>query len=168
MKSSGRPDGAIFEHWGRGASHTDLNTCVWANTLNAHCLLHLAKEKYGWAGMHKLKQHLFEEYYEHNRNISLIEVLVQIWTEIFPDSHEREARDYLESSVAEREVLSEDAKAKSHGVKGVPSFTISYHQGAKGETKEIEWVKVDKAISGAQTHTMWMRVFSQMQDLFDK
>ena len=164
MKSEGRGDGALFKRWGRGASAADLQKSVWANTLNAHCLLHLAKDKYGWPGMHKLKQRLLEEYYEANQNISLIDVLVQIWGALFPGKDsEKEARNYLESRTGEQAVLSLDAQAKKRGVSGVPSFRVSFRLGDKDTAAEHDWVGVDKEFSGAQPHTMWSNLFTEIQ-----
>ena len=166
MKRDARPDGALFKRWGHGASPAELKKCVWANTLNAHCLLHLAKQKHGWAGMHKLKQRLLEEYYEYNRNISKAEVLVQIWSVVFPGRDAAtEARRHLESRAAEKAVLAQDAKAKARGVSGVPTFKISFCNGApESKTKKRQWVKLDSMYSGAQSHSTWVRLFLQMQE----
>ena len=138
---------------------------MWANTLNAHCLLHMAKEKHGWEGMHKLKQRLLEEYYECNQNISKTDVLCKIWSAVFPSwDAKRAARKYLESGVAQKTVLAKDAKAKARGVSGVPTFRISFCPGADSKAQETEWVKLDSMFSGAQSHSMWMRLFLQMQE----
>lgn len=165
MKSQGRDDGALFKRWGRGASPADVQQSVWANTLNAHCLLHLAKDKYGWAGMHQLKQRLLEEYYEENKNISLIDVLVQIWGALFPGNDaEKDAKTYLESRTAEKTVLAEDGEAKKSGVSGVPSFSVSFRP---GQSSTDAWVKADQDFSGAQPHTMWTSLFTKLSQFHD-
>ena len=176
MKAEAQPDGALFRRWGRGSSPADLRRCMWANTLNAHCLLHMAKEKHGWEGMHRLKQRLLKEYYECNQNISKTEVLCQIWSAVFPsDDAAREARNYLESGVAQKTVLAKDAKAKKNGRIQVPNFIVSFcHGGQRKKNKRqswfikkrnwFDWVRLDSNFSGAQLYSTWTRLFLQMQD----
>ena len=129
----------------------------------------MAKEKHGWKGMHKLKQRLLEEYYECNRNISETNVLSKIWSAVFPSRDAaKEARQYLESGVAEKTVLAEVAKARKRGLVRIPNFRVSFCQGGESETddpawKWFDWVRLGN-FSGAQLYSTWTRLFLQMQD----
>ena len=83
MKKSAAADGCKFVNWGRQNPNS-----VWAHTLNAHRLLHLVKTKCSWQKMHFMKGKLFEEYYEHGVNISLIPELIRIGNECNLDRNE--------------------------------------------------------------------------------
>ena len=73
MKQSARPDGCIFQNWGKQNPDS-----VWANTFHAHRLMYFVRQKYGWSKIHDFKKLLFQCYYEKGWNISNINVLIDV------------------------------------------------------------------------------------------
>ena len=163
MKREGRPDGAVFKRWGHGASPEDLKNSVWANTLNAHCLLQLAKKDHGWEGKHKLEQRLFTEYYENNENISKEQVLATIWAAVFPGTDAIEhALQWLKSKAAVETVRKENRHANARGISSVPHFDISFSKGSGAPVQKID--DLGDTFDGAQAHSTWVSLFQQIKD----
>ncbi|CAD7963798.1 unnamed protein product [Amoebophrya sp. A25] len=159
MKRDGARDGAAFAEWGR-----ENPASVWANTLHPHRLMHYVEKFYGSSAASRLKQRLFEEYYEKGVNISLVPELVRVGASFLqaettgkegtssPDTVqalEAELREYLNSSAGEAEVLQEDRRAKREGVSGVPFFDVEC---------------VSRGFSGAREPEFWADLLSSVRD----
>ena len=140
MKQSAIEDGCRFENWG---NHNPSS--VWANTLNAHRLMHFVREKLGWSKIHEFKKFIFQCYYEKGWNISDIKVLIDVG--VLGGLDKTELEEYMTSERGKQEVLAEDRKAKTEQrVSGVPYFIV-------------HGIKI-KPFSGAQDTEFWLEIFN--------
>lgn len=140
LKSEGRKDGASFRKWD-----------WWPNTLKAHCLVKFAHEKHG-IETSKSNSALFNALYEEGKNISLINVLVQIGKDDL-DLPERELQTYLESEEGVSEVRTEIKKGqRRYQISGVPFFVIS----KEGNDDQ------PYGLSGAQKSQTFINVFQNL------
>jgi predicted DsbA family dithiol-disulfide isomerase len=105
----------------------DFDSAQGGNTLDAHRLLHLAKEE-GLQG--ELKERLLSAYMTEGRPISDPNDLAKLAGEVGLD--EAEAREILESDQFEDEVRRDVAEARQFGVTGVPFFLIDEKYGVSG------------------------------------
>lgn len=90
------------------------------NTLNAHRLLHLAKEK-GVQG--QMKERLFKAYYTEGLNVGDIDTLVTLGEEVGLTGNE--IRTMLESDALVEEVRKDQYEAQQVGARGVPFFVFN-------------------------------------------
>jgi len=140
MKQSALEDGCRFENWGNHNPNS-----VWANTLNAHRLMHFVREKLGWSKIHDFKKLIFQCYYEKGWNISDIKVLIDVG--VLGGLDKTELEEYMSSDRGKQEVLAEDRKAKTEQrVSGVPYFIV-------------HGIKI-KPFSGAQDTEFWLEIFN--------
>ena len=140
MKQSALEDGCRFENWGNHNPNS-----VWANTLNAHRLMHFVRENLGWSKIHDFKKLIFQCYYEKGWNISDIKVLIDVG--VLGGLDKTELEEYMSSDRGKQEVLAEDRKAKTEQrVSGVPYFIV-------------HGIKI-KPFSGAQDTEFWLEIFN--------
>ena len=140
MKQSAIEDGCRFENWGNHNPNS-----VWANTLNAHRLMHFVRQKLGWSKIHDFKKLIFQCYYEKGWNISDIKVLIDVG--VLGGLDKTELEEYMSSDRGKQEVLAEDRKAKTEQrVSGVPYFIV-------------HGIKI-KPFSGAQDTEFWLEIFN--------
>lgn len=120
----------------------DLDRAVLANTLDAHRLLHLAKEK-GVQGA--VKERLLKAYFTEGRHIGDLETLVAIGqAEGLSGDDIRQA---LQSEAFTADVRQDQYEAQQVGARGVPYFVFN-----------------DKyAVSGAQDPGVFSRVLQTLQ-----
>jgi predicted DsbA family dithiol-disulfide isomerase len=142
LKQEGSKDGASFQNWK-----------WWPNTTNAHCLIKFAQEKYGVESS-KSNAALFKALYEEGKNISLIDVLVQIGMDDL-GLPEEELKNYIESDegVAGVQNQIKDGKQK-YQISGVPFFMI----GKEGSDDE------PYGLSGAQKPQTFINLFEELSE----
>ncbi len=98
----------------------DFDNAIINNTLNAHRLLHFAKEQ---GVQTALKERLFKAYYTEGKDTGNIDTLVQLATETGLDA--AAARKVLEENLFEEEVRHDQYEAFQIGVQGVPFFVFN-------------------------------------------
>ena len=98
----------------------NFDKAVINNTLNAHRLLHLAKEK---CLQNETKERLFAAYYTEGKNIGDIDTLVQLGEEVGLNG--AEIKQTLESEAFVKEVQFDQHEAQQIGARGVPFFVIN-------------------------------------------
>ena len=141
MKQEGRKDGASFQDWK-----------WWPNTKNAHCLVKFAQEKYGVESS-KSNSVLFNALYEEGKNISLLDVLVQIGKDDL-GLPENELHDHLVSEEGVGEVQNEIRSGKRrYQISGVPFFII----GKDGDDNQPPY-----GLSGAQNSKTFVQIFEEL------
>ena len=139
MKQSSKADGCKFENWGNQNPDS-----MWANTLNAHRLMHYVRQTLGWPKIHNFKKLMFQCYYEKGWNISDVGTLIEVG--VLGGLDRQKLEKYLNSDDGKQEVMIEDRQAKKEdGVSGVPYFKV---QGLRM-----------KPFSGAQSTDFWLEVF---------
>lgn len=97
------------------------------NTRNAHQLLHYAKA-HGLQS--ELKERLFRAYFTDGRALGDINVLVDVAREVGLDPSA--AREVVETGRYLQAVLGDEARGRTLGVNGVPSFVVNDRQVASG------------------------------------
>ena len=111
----------------------DLEKAVVANSFDAHRLAHLAKKQ---GKGDAAEESLFKAYFTEGRNISDIDTLVQLGTEIGLDS--TAVKQALENEDYTKEVYKDIAEADAIGVRGVPFFVIDRKYAISGaQAKEV-------------------------------
>jgi len=119
--------------------HYDFDNAVINNTLDAHRLLHLAKQH---QLQNEMKERLFAAYYTEGKNIGDLDTLISLGAEVGIPADE--IRDVLQTDAFIHEVKQDQYIAAHIGARGVPFFVFN-----------------DKyAISGAQP----AEVFKQVLD----
>lgn len=113
------------------------------NTLDAHRLLHFAKEQ---GLQNELKERLFKAYYTEGQNIGDTDTLVQLASEIGLNAEK--ARQVLESGAYEEAVRNDQYYAYQVGVQGVPFFVFNNKY----------------AVSGAQPPEVFTQVLDKVWD----
>ena len=110
------------------------------NTLDAHRLIHLAKEK----GLQdRMKERLFSAYYTEGKDTADINTLVQLAAEVGLD--EAETRKVLETNQYEEEVRADQQQAYQIGVQGVPFFVFNNKYAVSGaQSPEVFAQVLDK------------------------
>lgn len=148
LKSEGRKDGddgAHFQKWD-----------WWPNTMNAHCLIKFANEIHN-VETSKCNSALFNALYEEGKNISLIDVLVQVGKDDL-NLPQDELKSYLESKEGESDVRREISKGKrQYQISGVPFFIIE-KEGSGGDDNP------PYGLSGAQKSQTFVNVFENLCD----
>lgn len=141
LKQEGRNDGAAFAKWK-----------WWPNTMKSHCLVKFAEERYS-IETSKSNSVLFNALYEEGKNISLLDVLVQIGKDDLGLEDEAELRNYLENESVTSEVKSEIKKGKRiNQISGVPYFIIG-----KEGSDDLPY-----GLSGAQKQQTFIKVFEDL------
>lgn len=97
------------------------------NTLNAHRLLHLAKEK---GLQNEMKERLFAAYYTEGKNVGDMETLAQLGEEVGLNGAEIKAA--LQSDAYVQEVQQDQYDAYQLGVQGVPFFVFNNKYAVSG------------------------------------
>ena len=121
----------------------DFDKAIINNTLNAHRLLHFAKEK---GAQNEMKERLFKAYYTEGKNIGDIKTLTELATEVGLDATEVEVA--LQGDAFTREVKQDQYEAQQVGVRGVPFYVFN-----------------DKyAVSGAQPTVLFTQVLNKLWD----
>ena len=152
MKRSAKPDGCDFRNW--GSCNPDS---VWANTLNAHRLLHFLKVEIGWEAMAKGKRALFIAYYEGGRNISLVDELLDLCgcsdndgsddvdqVSNTESSHQRQEKWVTESKVVLTDLI-KLADAKSEAMPPPPAVDRSNSAASYSTSARlVEWMRGGK------------------------
>lgn len=115
----------------------DFDTIVVANSLNAHRLIHLAKQ------MHKqdeMVQRLFEAHFEEGKNIDNVETLLAIAEEIGLPLNKSEAvvfdKDFFQ------DVVDDQKKAYQYQIKSVPFYVINEKYSIGGIQTKEEFVEI--------------------------
>ena len=140
LKSEGRKDGAHFQKWD-----------WWPNTINAHCLIKFAKEQHN-VETSKCNSALFNALYEEGKNISLVDVLVQVGKDDL-NLPEDGLKSYLESKEGVSDVRKEIAKGqRQYQISGVPFFIIE-----KEGSDDPPY-----GLSGAQKSQTFVNVFENL------
>ena len=105
----------------------DFDSAIINNTLTAHRLLHLAKEK----GMqNEMKERLFKAYYSEGKNIGDMETLTQLATEL--GFNAAEVAHVLRSDAFAAEVRADQYEAQQIGARGVPFFVFNSKYAVSG------------------------------------
>lgn len=121
--------------------HYDFDKAIINNTLDAHRLLHLAKEHSLQGAM---KERLFSAYYTEGKNIGDMETLVQLGAEVGLPAEA--VRTMLQSDAYRQEVKRDQYQAAQVGARGVPFFVFN-----------------DKyAVSGAQQPELFAQVLEKV------
>lgn len=107
--------------------HYDFDNAIINNTLDAHRLLHLAKEK---GVQNDMKERLFKAYYTEGKNVGEIETLVQLGEELGLDGEE--VRKMLESDKYTHAVQQDQSEAQQLGARGVPFFVFNNKYAVSG------------------------------------
>ncbi len=107
------------------------------NTITAHQLLHFAKTK---GVQNEMKERLFKAYYTEGKDVSKIETLAQLATEV--GLNEAETRKVLEESVFAEEVLADQEYAYQIGVQGVPFFVFNNKYAVSGAQQPETFAQV--------------------------
>lgn len=140
LKEAGRKDGAMFKNWS-----------WWPNTMRAHQLVKFANEKFG-VDTAKSNESLFRALYEEGKNISLVDVLIQIGKDEL-DIPEEELRNYLQTDEGVEDILTEIDKATTnYPFSGVPYFV--FHREGSSEQPY--------GLSGAQETNAFLQVFENL------
>mmetsp|Transcript_17611 Transcript_17611/g.44508 ORF Transcript_17611/g.44508 Transcript_17611/m.44508 type:complete len:149 (+) Transcript_17611:494-940(+) len=113
----GKTDGKTFTNW-----------AMWPNTLNAARLIHHAGEVGGSEMQTKMYDIFFRYIYEEGRNVSDMDVLL----EIAQDVGMQGAEPYLRGEEGTKYVQRAAADANRMGITGVPFWTV-YREGREDE-----------------------------------
>ena len=113
-----------------------------ANSLNAHRLIHLAKEH---GKQNEMKERLLSAKFVEGLDIDDLLILKKLGTEL--DLSEEEVIEVLESNKFEKEVREDERRAHELGISGVPFFVINQQYG----------------LSGAQPVETFLEVFKEAQ-----
>jgi len=141
LKQEGRKDGATFKDWK-----------WWPNTLRAHQLVKFAQEKHG-VDTELSNGVLFNALYEEGKNISLLEVLVQL-AENQLNIPGQEVRDYLNEDNGADGVHAEIKQGRqSYRISGVPFFII------ENENDQLP----PHHFSGAQKSKVFLDLFNKLE-----
>lgn len=105
----------------------NFDKAVINNTLDAHRLLHLAKEK---GLQNEMKERLFCAYYTEGKNIGDVETLVQLGEEIGLSAGE--IKEMLRTDINKEEVLQDQHVAAQVGARGVPFFVFNDRYAVSG------------------------------------
>ena len=152
MKQSARPDGCIFQNWGKQNPDS-----VWANTFHAHRLMYFVRQNYGWSKIHDFKRLIFQCYYEKGWNISNINVLIDIG--ILGGLDPTELEKFMSSEEGKQEVILEQKRAKEEdGVNGVPYFTVHNLKVNSSILSKLSGNSLS-SFSGAQSTEFWLEIF---------
>lgn len=150
LKQEGRNDGY-------GAS---FNNYKWIpNTMRAHSLIKFASEKYG-IDTAECNTALFKALYEDGKNISLIDVLVQIAKDDlkFTDETGNELYEYLAREEGVPGVTEEIRRGKrQYDISGVPFFII-------GSDVDDDNDDPPHGLSGAQNPQTFMKIFKELSE----
>lgn len=141
LRSEGRKDGASFDNWK-----------WWPSTLKSHCMVKFAKERYG-VETSRSNAAIFNALYEDGKNISLIDVLLQIGEDDL-GLPRTELQDYL-AGEGEGEVQREiNAGRRKFKISGVPFFVIEKEGGDEPPY----------GLSGAQNKDTFLSVFKELSE----
>ena len=105
----------------------DFDNGIINNTMNAHRLLHWAKEE---GLQNELKERIFKAYYTEGIDTADIAELVRLAKETGLDSVQ--ARKVLEENLYVKEVLQDQQEAAELGVQGVPFFVFNRKYAVSG------------------------------------
>lgn len=139
-------DKQIEEIAHRNGLEMNLSKVIHVNSMDAHRLIKLAKDKYSYEIVNKLIDKLYHLYFVENKSIASQEVLknAAISVGLKKDAVE----DVLNSNKYEDDVKKDEATAMQLGVQGVPFFVIN-----------------DKyAISGAQPYEVMVKTLKKIVD----
>ena len=98
----------------------NFDNAIINNTLDAHRLLHFAKDK---GLQNELKERLFKAYYTEGKNIGDTNTLVQLATEV--GLNDAEARAVLQTDAYTQEVELDQYEAQQVGARGVPFYVFN-------------------------------------------
>ena len=101
-----------------------------ANTVDAHRLLHLAREESGPAGQDRLKETLLASYFTEARNVADHDVLREVAAESGLDA--ARVDEVLASDAYAADVQADIDQAHAYGSSGVPFFVIDGKYGVSG------------------------------------
>ncbi|EAZ82915.1 DsbA family oxidoreductase [Algoriphagus machipongonensis] len=104
-----------------------LDKTVVANTMNAHRLIHLAKESNNGGEM---KERLLKAYFTEGKNVDDSEILISLGTEVGLDADR--IKQMLNSDEFENAVRQDIYESQQVGVKGVPFFVLDRKFGISG------------------------------------
>jgi predicted DsbA family dithiol-disulfide isomerase len=107
--------------------HFDFDKAIINNTLNAHRVLHLAKEK---GLQNRMKERLFEAYYTEGKNVGDSDTLAQLAEEVGLSS--ADVKSLLRSDKYVTEVKQDQVEAYQAGVRGVPFFVFNNKYAVSG------------------------------------
>lgn len=110
------------------------------NTLAAHRLLHLADQEAGAEAQRVLAEKLFEAYFTNGKNIADDEVLADLAVETGLDR--KRVREYLASDDGLTDVQDEIARARSMGIRAVPTFVFDGQQAVQGAQPTSTFLQV--------------------------
>ncbi|WP_338785892.1 DsbA family oxidoreductase [Metabacillus sp. FJAT-53654] len=111
------------------------------NTLNAHRLIHLAKQ---FGKENEMVERLFKAYFTEVRHVGEMKTLIELATEIGLD--QQKVQSMLNSNEYEADVRAQEQDAQQIGVTGVPFYVINRKY----------------AISGAQPSEVFLKVMEKV------
>lgn len=123
----------------------NLNTAVVNNTMNAHRLLHLAKQH---GVQNDAKEALFKAYYTDSKNIGDNETLIDIGKIVGLDP--TAIRSMLESDLYINEVREDQYEAQQIGVQGVPFFVFNNKYAVSGAQPTDVFTEVLEKVYGEE------------------
>mmetsp|Transcript_4043 Transcript_4043/g.5275 ORF Transcript_4043/g.5275 Transcript_4043/m.5275 type:complete len:124 (+) Transcript_4043:493-864(+) len=122
--------------------------------MKSHCLIKFANEKYA-IDTSKSNSVIFNALYEEGKNVSLVDVLVQIAKDDL-GLPENEVREYLENEEGESAVNDEiRIGRRKYKISGVPFFIIC-------TTDEGD--RAPYGLSGAQKHQTFVNLFEELSE----
>lgn len=142
LKSEGRKDGAKFENWK-----------IWPNTWKAHQLIQFCRD----AGMStdQVNQALFRAEYEQGKNISQVDILVELAQNDLGMENVDSLRIFLEQDQGKEQVQQEIRSGSSkYGIRGVPYFIVRGNDPSKRPY----------GFSGAQSSETLLEIFEELAD----
>ncbi|GKZ00529.1 hypothetical protein MPSEU_001005300 [Mayamaea pseudoterrestris] len=143
LKTEGTKVGAAFGDWSS-----------WPNTKSAHEFVYYGN-KIQKVETAKLYMILFQALYEQGRNISLIDQLIHVAEQEFPDWDRKDLRDYLEKGKASRFVRDEMYQGRRcYQITSVPFFLVY------SEASGIPPI----GFSGAQLPDTFLQVFEEINE----
>ena len=141
MISSAKKDGALFGNWK-----------WWPHTLKAHQLVHYCKTKQ-ICSTDAVNDALFQAEYEQGENISKVDTLVSIGTQLGVSDASDLTR-YLQGDQGKVEVKREiDTGRRKYGISGVPFFVI-----------DTESSDRPYGFSGAQNSETFLGLFQELAE----
>ena len=116
------------------------------NTVKAHQLLHLAKER---GLQHEMSERLMAAYFTEGRHLGRADELVALAAEVGLDADE--VRHALEHEVYLEAVRADQAQASAYGITGVPFFVIDGAYGVSGAQPPEAFGQILKQIASERT-----------------
>ncbi|MGG7058848.1 DsbA family oxidoreductase [Clostridium tertium] len=139
-------DGIVRQAASLGLEY-NFDTLILTNSLDAHRLIHFAKD---FNNMQEMTEALFKAYFTDSKNISDIDVLVDIADSIGLDKEE--AIRFLNSDKYKNEVREDELLARKYGITSVPTFIFNDKFKVTGaQSEDVFLLALNKAIEEEKT-----------------